>query len=132
MVVGMQSVAVSRSLEIDAAPSKVLEILQDPDQLPRWAPGFAREVRQEGEVWIAAHPLGFDLPFTLRVNREHGTADVIVSETPPRGAYLRALATGTGCHLTLTIVVPAADGVDEAGQVDVAEAELRAIAELAA
>ena len=127
----MQSVAVSRSREIAAPPSRVLEILEDPHQLPRWAPGFAREVRQEGDRWVAVHPLGFDLPFTLRVSREHGTADVIVSETPPRGAYLRALPTGTGCHLALSIVVPVADGVDEAGQIDVADSELRAIADLA-
>ena len=126
----MQTIVVSRSVEIDAGKGEVMAVIGDARQLPAWAPGFAREVRRAGDGWVSTHPSGFDLPFELKVDAESGTADVVVTSSPPRGAYLRALETGTGCHLTLTIIVPAADGAGEAGQQEVAEAELRAIGQL--
>jgi hypothetical protein len=40
----------TQTISIEAAQSKVFGFLKEPGNLPRWAVGFARAVRKEGEL----------------------------------------------------------------------------------
>jgi hypothetical protein len=41
----------TKSISIDAPASKVLSFLKEPENLPRWAVGFAKGVRKDGQCW---------------------------------------------------------------------------------
>jgi uncharacterized protein YndB with AHSA1/START domain len=42
----------TKAISIDADPRKVFEFVANPVQLPRWAVGFARAVRRDGDGWV--------------------------------------------------------------------------------
>ena len=100
--------------------------------MPGRAPGFARHVWPDGDQWIAEAANGTRTRFTLRTSPEHGTVDVLVTQAPPLGAYLRVLGNGTGSELVLTLLVP--DPEDAAAvtrQQQIVDDELRAARDLA-
>src|ERR1041385_330060 len=48
----------TKAVSIQAAPDKVLKFLADPENLPRWAVGFAKAVRKDGERWVVVTGAG--------------------------------------------------------------------------
>lgn len=42
----------TKTISINVDPRKVFQLVSDADQLPRWAIGFARSVRREGDRWV--------------------------------------------------------------------------------
>jgi hypothetical protein len=126
----MHMICVTRTISIEVRPEAVIDILSDARQLPGWAPGFARRVLPEGGQWVAEADDGTRIPFALRASREHGTVDVLRTQAPPRGAYMRVLGNGGGSELILSIMFPGgADAI--ARQQQVADDELRAVRDLA-
>ncbi len=90
---------------MDAPVEVVIEVLSDARQLPHWAPAFARRVRLEGDHWVAESADGAPTPVTLRSSLQFGTIDVLVTEAPPIGAYMRAIGNGAGSELVLSLLI---------------------------
>jgi hypothetical protein len=92
------------SIQIDAAPAAVLDVVADLDQLPRWAVGFARAVEPDsrgGRVVVTGS--GDRLPVGMRCDRDTGVADFDVAGVP---AYTRAMALNGSTLYAFTMVQP--------------------------
>ena len=48
----------TKSIFIQASPSKVAEFLASPQNLPRWAVGFAKSIRNEDGNWFVTTGAG--------------------------------------------------------------------------
>jgi hypothetical protein len=101
----MQTICLTRCTSVDAPVEFVIEVLSDARQLPRWAPAFARRVHLEGDHWVAESAGGGRTPVTLRSSPQFGTIDVLVTEAPPIGAYMRAISNGARSELVLSLLV---------------------------
>ena len=106
---GMLSESVTQTISIDAPPETVLDLVGDPRNLPRWAPGFASAVREDGDGWIVTTSQG-DVRRHIPVSREYGTVDYLADPGARRGLFTRVVPNGDGSQLTFTFVL--ADGVD--------------------
>jgi hypothetical protein len=71
----------TQSISIEATPSRVLDLVADAQNLPRWAVGFARAVRRQGEDWIVATGQG-EVALRIRADRAAGTVDFLLSPAP--------------------------------------------------
>jgi hypothetical protein len=119
--------AETRSISIQAPPDTVLDFVGDARTLPRWAPGFARAVRPDGEHWLVDTGAG-ERRIALRVSRERGTADIVSATDPRVGVFTRVLSNGEGSEYLFTQFFP--EGTSEeaiARQVAVVEGELRTV-----
>jgi len=120
-------VTLTRSISIAATPQTVFDLVSDPSTLPRWAPGFARSVRPDGEHWIIENDQG-EARIIVRTSRDHGTVDILSAADPGQGAYSRVLPNGTGSEYQFTLQFPQ-DAPEEAvtQQMAVVDAELKAV-----
>ena len=92
------------SIQIDAAPAAVLDLVADLDQLPRWAVGFARAVElgsDGGRVVVTGS--GDRVPVAVRCDRDAGVVDFDVAGVP---AYTRAMAVNGSTLYAFTMVQP--------------------------
>ena len=71
----------TQTISIEAAPSRVLELVADPMNLPRWAVGFARAIRPDGDRWIVS-TAGGEIGLRLRADRAAGTIDFHLEPAP--------------------------------------------------
>src|SRR4051812_46525936 len=120
--------AETRSISIQAPPSAVLDIVDDPLRLPEWAPRFARSVRADGDRWLIDNGTDDEFPIVVRVSRELGTMDLLRPTDPPSGAFTRVVHNGRGSEYVFTLFFP--DGTDEAAvaaQMATVEVELETI-----
>jgi hypothetical protein len=119
--------AQTRSISIAADPQTVLDVLADPDNLPRWAPAFARSVRTQNGQLLVDTGQG-ELPILLAVARDQGTVDIVSAAAPTRGAFSRVLPNGEGSEYLFTLFF--ASDTDEAAvtaQMAVVDEELEAV-----
>jgi uncharacterized protein YndB with AHSA1/START domain len=124
----MLSDSVTETIAIDAPPDAVLELVGDPRNLPRWAPGFARAVREDGDGWIVDTAGGGELRRHIPVSREQGTVDYLAAPGAQRGLFTRVVPNGDGSQLTFTFVL--ADGVDPEATRAILVSELEAVKRL--
>ncbi len=59
----------------------MLDFLADPRNLPRWAVGFAKSVRQEQDRWLVT-TTGRELPLRIEADARTGVVDYFVSTAP--------------------------------------------------
>jgi hypothetical protein len=119
----------TRSISIQAAPDTVLDFVGDARTLPRWAPGFARSIRPDGDHWLVDTGAG-EACVAVLVSRERGTVDIVSGLDPSRGVFTRVLANGEGCEYLFTQFFPeSVSESDIAAQVAVVEGELRTVRE---
>jgi hypothetical protein len=71
----------TQSISIEAPPSKVLDLIADPQNLPRWAVGFARAVRREGDRWIVT-TAGGEMPVRIHADPASGAVDFLMTVAP--------------------------------------------------
>ena len=71
----------TQTISIEAATSRVLELVADPTNLPRWAVGFARAVRRDGDRWIVSTGSG-EIGLRIRADRAAGTVDFHLEPSP--------------------------------------------------
>jgi uncharacterized protein YndB with AHSA1/START domain len=107
--------AATRSLSIAAPPEAVLDLVADPRNLPRWAPGAATAVRPDGDAWLINNGQG-EARINVRVSREHGTVDLLAAEDLRRGVFTRVLPNGGGSEYQFTLFF-----TDEATESEVAQ-----------
>jgi hypothetical protein len=120
----------SRSLAIAAPPEKVFALVSDPNALPKWAPGFARTIRRDGEHWVVENDQG-EARIIVRSSPDQGTVDILNAANPSQGAFTRVLPNGDGSEYQFTTQFPP-DAPEEAvsAQLLVIEEELRTIRDL--
>src|SRR5688572_6911008 len=74
VVKGEAMKADTQAISIKAVPSRVLDLVADPLNLPRWAVGFARAVRRDGDRWMVT-TAGGEVGLRIQADRAAGTVD---------------------------------------------------------
>ena len=123
----MTTESVTETISIDAPPEIVLDVVGDPRNLPRWAPGFASAVREDGDGWIVTTGQG-EVRRHIPVSREHGTVDYLAEPGARLGLFTRVVPNGEGSHVTFTFVIPAGRDADETAAI--LRSELEAVRRL--
>ena len=93
----------TQTISIATRPEKVLRFLQDPLNLPRWAVGFARSIREVGPGWVVSTGAG-EVGLRLVTDEQLGVVDFVLSPAPgvEGRAASRVLANGDGCEYVFT------------------------------
>jgi Polyketide cyclase / dehydrase and lipid transport len=89
------------SVSIAAPWDVVWSFVSDPRQLPRWAPGFAREIEADGEHWVVRNDSG-EVPIRVPVDSAAGTVEYL-ARGRELGSYTRLLRNGDGCEYLFTL-----------------------------
>lgn len=89
----------TKTISIHSTPERVVDFLSDPTNLPRWAVGFAKSVRRNGDRWIVTTGSG-EMGIRIVTERRAGVVDFFIS--PAAGVE----------GLAASRVVPAGDGVE--------------------
>jgi hypothetical protein len=111
----------TQSVTIDATPKAVREFVADPANLPRWAVGFAKTVRQGDDGrWIVETAAG-DMPIDIESHADTGVVDFHMQPAPGvrNTAYSRAVAAGDGALYSFT-QLQSADMADEVFEANIA------------
>ena len=89
----------TKTIAIHSSRDKVVQFLRDPRNLPRWAIGFAKAVRQDGEQW--------------RVETGGGEMGIRVAAEPSLGVVDFYMSPAPGVEgLAASRVIPSAGGVE--------------------
>jgi len=93
----------TQSVTIEAHAGHVFEFLADPENLPRWAVGFCRSIRRDGERWIAQTTQG-DVGIRYITDRTLGVIDFCISPAPgvEGVAHSRVVPNGAGAEYVFT------------------------------
>ena len=93
----------TRTISIDASPRKIVRFLADPRNLPRWAVGFAKAIREEGECWFVQTSAG---EVNIRIVSDEATGVVDFWMSPAPGiealAASRVMPRGEGSEFAFT------------------------------
>ena len=97
----------TKTISIEADPGMVFRYVADPAHLPRWAVGFAKAVRREGDRWLVTTGAG-DVPVRVRADPSTGVVDFLMTLAPgvEVAASSRVLARGPGAEYVFTQVQP--------------------------
>ena len=93
----------TKTIAIDAPAAEVRRFLADPANLPRWAVGFAKSVRQDEGRWIVQTASG-EIPIRIRTDETSGVVDFVMSPAPGVEALAasRVVPRGRGCEYVFT------------------------------
>jgi hypothetical protein len=97
----------TKTISIDADPEKVFRFLVDPAHLPRWAVGFAKAVRRDGDRWVVTTGTG-DVALRVSADPASGVLDFVMTPAPgiEVTAASRVLARGEAAEYVFTQVQP--------------------------
>lgn len=71
----------TQTISIRANPSKIVRFLSDPRNLPRWAVGFAKAVRDDGARWVVTTSSG-EVAVRVVADETTGVVDFFMSLAP--------------------------------------------------
>ncbi len=93
----------TKTVSVAANTDKVLNFLADPRNLPRWAVGFAKEVRNHDGRWIVSTG-GGEMGIRIESDRRSGAVDFFLSPAPgvEAAAYSRVIPRGDGSEYVFT------------------------------
>ena len=93
----------TQTISIHAKSEQVMDFLADPTNLPRWAVGFAKGVRKDGDRWFVTTG-GGEVGIRIVVERNHGVLDFYMSPAPGvEGlAASRVIPAGNGVEYVFT------------------------------
>jgi hypothetical protein len=125
----------TRSISIDMSPPELVRFLADPANLPRWAVGFAKSVRQEAGRWYV-QTAGGEIALRIASDAASGVVDYWMS--PAAGvevmAASRVVPRGAGSEYVFTqLQLPGMSDPEFARSVQALQHELtvlKAIAEV--
>jgi len=97
----------TKTISIDADPGKVFRYLADLAHLPRWAVGFAKAVRRDGDRWVVTTGTG-EVTVHVRADPASGVVDFVMKPAPgvEVTASSRVLARGAAAEYVFTQVQP--------------------------
>lgn len=70
----------TQTVSIEASPAKVFNFLANPNNLPRWAIGFAKEIREEEGRWVVRTATG-EIGLRFFTDEQTGVVDYWISPT---------------------------------------------------
>ena len=92
------------SVPIACPPGAAYDFLSNPENLPRWAPGFCLAAERTGDGWVVTTPQG---PMTVRFAERNGfgVLDHTVRMEDGTEFYnpMRVIPNGSGCELAFTL-----------------------------
>jgi hypothetical protein len=93
----------TQSVTIEAHAGQVFEFLADTENLPRWAVGFCRSIRRDGEHWIVQTAQG-DVGIRYVTDPTIGVIDFRISPAPGAEfvAHSRVVPNGDGAEYIFT------------------------------
>jgi hypothetical protein len=93
----------TKSISIHAAPEKVWKFVADPENLPRWAVGFAKAIRKEDGMWLVTTGGGV-VPLRIDADPKARVIDFYMSPAPGVEAFAasRVVPNGSGAEYTFT------------------------------
>lgn len=93
----------TKSISINAKADKVVAFLAEPQNLPRWAVGFAQSVRRDGDRWVVKTGAG-EMSIRIVAEPRLGVVDFFMSPAPGiEGlAASRVVSNGEGVEYVFT------------------------------
>ena len=93
----------TKSVSIEASPTRVVQLLADPRNLPRWAVGFAKSVREEKGRWLVRTGSG-EVGIRIAADPATGVVDFWISPAPGVEALAasRVIPRGRASEYTFT------------------------------
>lgn len=93
----------TKTISIDADPAAVVRFLADPQNLPRWAVGFAKSVRKDADRWRVKTAAG-EMGLRIAADPGSGVVDFWISPAPGIEALAasRVVARGRGSEYIFT------------------------------
>lgn len=93
----------TQAVSIEAPPDRVARLVSDPENLPRWAVGFARSVRRRDGRWLVATGAG-EIPVRVAADAASGTVDFWLTLAPGIEALAasRVIPRGAATEYTFT------------------------------
>jgi len=93
----------TKTVSIEADPNKVVQFLANPQNLSRWAVGFAKSVRHEGDRWYVSTAAG-ELGVRISADARSGVVDFWISPAPGVEALAasRVIPRGPNTEYTFT------------------------------
>jgi hypothetical protein len=91
------------TISINATREAAIGFLRDPENLPRWAVGFAKSVRNEGNKWVVSTG-GGEIGLRIETDPALGVVDFYLSPAPGvEGlAASRVIPSGSGIEYIFT------------------------------
>jgi len=116
----------TQSVSIDASPEHVFDFVANPENLPKWAVGFARSITREGDDWVVETASG---PARIRYVTDPSLGVVDFHFCPAPGvelaAYSRVVPNGEGAEYQfLQLQPPGMSDETFAGQIEALGEEL--------
>ncbi len=93
----------TQTITLPVSSEDAFAFLVEPENLPRWAVGFARGIRREGEAWIVLTAHG-EMPVRVIADAVHGTIDFHMRVAPGLEAiaYSRVVPNDSGAEYVFT------------------------------
>ena len=93
----------TQAVTIPASHEEAFSFLAEPENLPRWAVGFARGVRRDGDGWLVQTAQG-EVPVRIAADAARGTIDFHLGVAPgvEAVAYSRLVPNGSGTEYVFT------------------------------
>src|SRR5262245_57417277 len=98
----------TQSVGIDANPAHVFELVSDLARLPRWAIGFAKDIRRENGDWTVTTASAAEVSIRVEADASLGVVDYFMSPAPGEElpARTRVLENGDGAEYVFTMFQP--------------------------
>jgi hypothetical protein len=95
------------SISIDRAPAHVAAFIRDPRNLPSWATGLGKSVRQEDDEWFVSTPDG-EVRIRFVAENTLGVIDHWVQVAPEVEVHvpMRVLPNASGSEVLFTLFQP--------------------------
>lgn len=71
----------TQTISIDTTPQQLLTYVANPENLPKWAVGFAKTVRREGGGWVVETGSG-EMALRIEADATRGTVDYWLTPAP--------------------------------------------------
>ena len=93
----------TQSITLPVSFEEAFAFLAEPENLPRWAVGFARGIRREGDDWIVQTAQG-EMPIRVVSDAVRGTIDFQMRAAPGlvAVAYSRVVPNDSGAEYAFT------------------------------
>lgn len=98
----------TQSVTIEAPPEHVFEFVADLAKLPKWAIGFAKDIRRENGSWLVRTGSGDEIAIRAVTDRSLGVVDYYMSPQPGKDvpAATRVVPNGEGAVYVFTMFQP--------------------------
>ena len=93
----------TQTITLPVSSEEAFAFLAQPEKLPRWAVGFARGIRREGDDWIVQTAQG-EIPIRVVADAVRGTIDFQMKMAPglEAVAYSRVVPNDAGAEYVFT------------------------------